>query len=59
MLLWQLCKAATRPSASIESHFRDQRQLKGKLLRDIRDYCSAMELAGPKPFALSTSLGSF
>jgi hypothetical protein len=51
MLLWRLCKAAIRPGAGIESHFRYQHQLKGKLLRDTRDYYSAMELAGPKLFA--------
>jgi hypothetical protein len=59
MLLWQLCKAAIRPGAGIESHFRYQHQLKGKLLRDIRDYCSAMELAIPKLFALPSGLGNF
>jgi hypothetical protein len=59
MLLWQLCKAAIRPSAGIESHFRYQRQLKGKLLRDIRDYYSAIELAGPKLLALQAGLNNF
>jgi hypothetical protein len=47
MLLWQLRKAAIRPGAVIESHFRYQRRLKGQRLRDIRDYYSAMELGGP------------
>ncbi|KAH7228497.1 uncharacterized protein BKA55DRAFT_583852, partial [Fusarium redolens] len=51
MLLWRLCKAAIRPGAGIESHFRYQHQLKGKLLRDTRDHYSAMELAGTKLFA--------
>jgi hypothetical protein len=59
MLLWQLYKAATRPGAGIESHFRYQRQLKGKLLRDIRDYYNAMELAGLELSALPAGLDIF
>jgi hypothetical protein len=59
MLLWRLCQAAIQPGAGIESHFRYQRQLKGKLLRDIRDYYCAMELAGLELSALLAGLDSF
>jgi hypothetical protein len=59
MLLWRLCKAAIRPGAGIESHFRYQHQLNGKLLRDIRDHYSPMERAGTKLFALPAGLDNF
>jgi hypothetical protein len=47
MLLWRRYKAAIRPGAGIKSQFRYEHQLKGKLLRYIRNYCGAIELAGP------------
>ncbi|KAM5527790.1 hypothetical protein FOXYSP1_19663 [Fusarium oxysporum f. sp. phaseoli] len=55
MLLCRLCKAVIRPQAGIES----RHQLKGKLLRNTRDYYSAMELAGLKLFALLAGLNHF
>lgn len=59
ILLWRLYKAAIRSGAGIESHFRYQHQLKGKLLRDTRDYYSVMELAVPKLSALPAGLDNF
>ncbi|KAM5527130.1 hypothetical protein FOXYSP1_20399 [Fusarium oxysporum f. sp. phaseoli] len=48
MLLCRLCKSAVRPGTSIESHFRHEHQLKGKVLKDIKDYYGSMELADLK-----------
>lgn len=48
MHVGRLCKAAVRPGTSIESHFRHEYQLKGKVLKDIKDYYGVMELADPK-----------
>jgi hypothetical protein len=52
MLLCRLCKAAIRPGAGIKSHFRQEHQLKGKVLKDIKDYYGVMELAAPNLAAL-------
>lgn len=52
ILLCRLCKAAIWPGAGIEPYFRQEHQLKGKVLKDIKDYYSALELAGPKLVAL-------
>ncbi|KAG7404443.1 putative AC transposase [Fusarium oxysporum f. sp. rapae] len=40
--------SAIRPGSSIELHFRRQHQLKGQVLKDIKDYYSTLELADPK-----------
>ncbi|EXL90517.1 hypothetical protein NOF04DRAFT_20545 [Fusarium oxysporum II5] len=48
MLLCRLCKTAVRPGAGIESHFRQEHQLKGRVLKDIKNYYGSMELADPK-----------
>ncbi|KAK1838380.1 hypothetical protein CCHR01_18996 [Colletotrichum chrysophilum] len=48
MLICCKCKAAVRPRRGIESHFRHEHQLKGDVLRDIKDYYSRMDLADPK-----------
>lgn len=53
MLLCRLCKAAVQPGAGIESHFRQEHQLKGIVLKDIKNYYGSMELADPK-FAASS-----
>ncbi|KAJ0357932.1 hypothetical protein COL26b_014517, partial [Colletotrichum chrysophilum] len=48
MLICCKCKAAVRPRRGIESYFRHEHQLKGDVLRDIKDYYSRMDLADPK-----------
>jgi hypothetical protein len=48
MLLCWLCKSAVRPGPSIESHFRHEHQLKGKVLKEVKNYYETMELADPK-----------
>jgi hypothetical protein len=48
ILICRLCQAAVRPGSSIESHFRRQHQLKGQVLKDIKDYYGTLELADPK-----------
>jgi hypothetical protein len=48
ILICRLCQSAVRPGNSIELHFRRQHQLKGQLLKDIKDYYSTLELADPK-----------
>ncbi|KAJ0119390.1 Uncharacterized protein HZ326_31822, partial [Fusarium oxysporum f. sp. albedinis] len=40
--------AAVRPGSSIELHFRRQHQLKGQVLKDIKNYYGTLELADPK-----------
>ncbi|EXK76427.1 hypothetical protein FOQG_18829 [Fusarium oxysporum f. sp. raphani 54005] len=52
ILICRLCQAAVRPGAGIESHFRFVHQLKGQVLKDIKDYFSALELADPKLIAV-------
>ncbi|KAG4282255.1 hypothetical protein FPRO04_13331 [Fusarium proliferatum] len=52
VLICQLCQAAVRPGAGIESHFRFVHQLKGQVLRDIKDYFGTLELADPKFIAV-------
>lgn len=47
LLICCLCKAAIRPGASIKSHFQSVYQLKGQVLKDIKDYYSTLELADP------------
>jgi hypothetical protein len=42
ILICRLCRAAVRPDAGIDSHFRRQHQLK-----DIKDYFGTFELADP------------
>jgi RNase P subunit RPR2 len=59
MLFCRLCKSAIRPGASIELHFRQVHQLKGKVLKDIKDCYGVMELADPKPSALPAGLDNF
>jgi hypothetical protein len=49
ILVCRLCQAAIRPSSSIELHFRRQHQLKGQVLKDIKDYYGTLELADPSP----------
>ncbi|KAK1659817.1 hypothetical protein BDP55DRAFT_536264, partial [Colletotrichum godetiae] len=58
MLICRKCKAAIRPGSSIESHFRHEHQLKGEVLRDIKDYYSCSDLADPKVDALPGDGGS-
>ncbi|KAK1449593.1 hypothetical protein CMEL01_16800 [Colletotrichum melonis] len=48
MLICRKCRAAVRPGSGIESHFRHEHQLKGEVLRDIKDYYSCSDLADPK-----------
>ncbi|EXA30654.1 LOW QUALITY PROTEIN: hypothetical protein FOVG_17988 [Fusarium oxysporum f. sp. pisi HDV247] len=48
MLLCRLCKSAVRPGPGIESHFRHEHQLKGKVLKEVKNYYEMMELANPK-----------
>jgi hypothetical protein len=48
ILICRLCQAAIRPGSSIKSHFRYVYQLKGQVLKDIKDYYSTLELADPK-----------
>ncbi|GKU10457.1 unnamed protein product, partial [Fusarium langsethiae] len=48
ILICRLCQSAVRPGSSIELHFRRQHQLKGQLLKDIKDYYGTLELADPK-----------
>ncbi|KAG8664772.1 uncharacterized protein FPOAC1_013552 [Fusarium poae] len=48
ILICRLCQSAVRPGSSIELHFRRQHQLKGQILKDIKDYYSTLELADPK-----------
>ncbi|KAH9225134.1 hypothetical protein K456DRAFT_44146 [Colletotrichum gloeosporioides 23] len=48
MLICYKCKAAVQPSSSIKSHFRHKHQLKGEVLRDIKDCYSRIDLADPK-----------
>jgi hypothetical protein len=48
ILICRLCQAAVRPGSSIESHFRQKHQLKGQVLKDIKDYYGTLELADPK-----------
>ncbi|KAL7758415.1 hypothetical protein ACKLNR_010842 [Fusarium oxysporum f. sp. zingiberi] len=52
ILICRLCQAAVRPGAGIESHFRFVHQLKGQVLKDIKDYFSTLELADPKLIAV-------
>ncbi|PCD21222.1 hypothetical protein FGRA07_11749 [Fusarium graminearum] len=52
ILICRLCQAATRPGNSIEIHFRQKHQCKGKLLKDIKDYYGTLELADPKLAAI-------
>ncbi|KAK7583650.1 hypothetical protein V3481_012931 [Fusarium oxysporum f. sp. vasinfectum] len=52
ILICRLCQAAVRPGAGIESHFRFVHQLKGQVLKDIKDYFSTVELADPKLIAV-------
>ncbi|PHH49078.1 hypothetical protein CFIMG_007987RA00001 [Ceratocystis fimbriata CBS 114723] len=47
ILICQLCKAGVRPSSKIESHFRHKHQFKGKLLQDINNLFSGLNLADP------------
>jgi hypothetical protein len=49
MLFCRFCKSAIRPGASIELHFRQVHQLKGKVLKDIKDFCGVMELVTRNP----------
>jgi hypothetical protein len=48
MLICCDCRAAVRPGAGIESHFRHEHQITGQTLKDIKDYYSTMDLADPK-----------
>ncbi|KAH7231127.1 hypothetical protein BKA59DRAFT_560540 [Fusarium tricinctum] len=48
ILICRLCQAAIRPGSSIELHFRRQHQLKGQVLKGIKDYYSTLELVDPK-----------
>ncbi|KAF4331910.1 hypothetical protein FBEOM_14308 [Fusarium beomiforme] len=48
ILVYRLCQAAIRPGSSIELHFRRQHQLKGQVLKDIKDYYGTLKLADPK-----------
>ncbi|KAM7213661.1 hypothetical protein V8F06_010982 [Rhypophila decipiens] len=48
MLICLPCQAAVRPGNSTESHFRQKHQLKGQVLKDIKDYYGTLELADPK-----------
>jgi hypothetical protein len=48
ILICRLCQSAVRPGNSIKSHFRQKHQLKGQMLRDIKDYYGTLALAGPK-----------
>ncbi|KAI3587208.1 hypothetical protein IWW34DRAFT_825382 [Fusarium oxysporum f. sp. albedinis] len=48
ILLCRLCQAAVRLGLGIESHFRQKHQLKGQVLKDIKDYFGTLELADPK-----------
>ncbi|KAI3572913.1 hypothetical protein IWW34DRAFT_837925 [Fusarium oxysporum f. sp. albedinis] len=48
ILICRLCQAAVRPGSSIELHFRRQHQLKGQVLKDIKNYYGTLELADPK-----------
>uniref|UniRef100_A0A0D2XRY5 Uncharacterized protein n=2 Tax=Fusarium oxysporum (strain Fo5176) TaxID=660025 RepID=A0A0D2XRY5_FUSOF len=50
-------KAAVRPGAGIESHFRFVHQLKAQVLKDIKDYFSTLELADPNIDFLPTQTG--
>ncbi|EYB28035.1 hypothetical protein FG05_30289 [Fusarium graminearum] len=52
ILICRLCQAATRPGNSIEIHFRQKHQCKGKLLKEIKDYYGTLELADPKLAAI-------
>jgi hypothetical protein len=52
ILVCRLCQAAIRPGSSIELHFRRQHQLKGQVLKDIKDYYGTLELADPKLAAI-------
>jgi hypothetical protein len=48
MLLYRLYKSAVRPGTRIKSHFQHEHQLKGKVLKDIKDYYRSIDLADPK-----------
>lgn len=48
VLICRQCQAAVWPGAGIELYFRRQYQLKGGVLKDIKDYFSTLELADPK-----------
>ncbi|KAG8664393.1 hypothetical protein FPOAC2_13337 [Fusarium poae] len=52
ILICRSCQAAVRPGPGIESHFRHEHQLKGQVLKDIKDYYGMLELADPKLTAL-------
>ncbi|KAG7405846.1 hypothetical protein Forpe1208_v014468 [Fusarium oxysporum f. sp. rapae] len=45
ILVCRLYQVAVRPGAGIELHFRRQHQLKGQVLKDIKDYFGTLELA--------------
>ncbi|GKU09242.1 unnamed protein product, partial [Fusarium langsethiae] len=45
ILICRLCQAAIRPGAGIESHFRYVHQLKGQVLKDIKDYYGTLKSA--------------
>ena len=47
VLLCTHCKAAVKPGQGIENHFRSQHRLKGSLLRQIVDHCSALDIRDP------------
>jgi hypothetical protein len=47
ILICRLCQAAIRPGRTIESHYRYVHQLKGQVLKDIKDYYGTLELADP------------
>ncbi|KAF4421770.1 recQ family helicase [Fusarium austroafricanum] len=52
ILICRLCQVAVRPGSGIESHFRRKHQLKGQILKDIKDYYSTLELADLKLIAV-------
>ncbi|EGU82051.1 hypothetical protein FOPG_18474 [Fusarium oxysporum f. sp. conglutinans race 2 54008] len=52
ILICRLCQAGVQPGAGIESHFRFVHQLKGQVLKDIKNYFSTLELADPKLIAV-------
>jgi hypothetical protein len=53
ILICRLRQAAIRPGAGIESHFRYVHQLKGQVLKDIKDYYGTLEVADPTLTATS------
>jgi hypothetical protein len=48
ILICRLYQAAVQPSSSIKLHFQQQHQLKGQVLKDIKNYYNTLELANPK-----------